>query len=364
MLNFPFEARRGRLRKLLEKAGAEALLVTNFANVTYLIGFTGDDSYLLITQTNEVLITDPRYTTQLQKECPGLDLHVRQPGSNIAEEAGKVVKAAHVATLAIEGDAMPVSLLERLVKDLPKVQLQSSSGLIEGLREVKDKEEIAELRKAISMAERAFAATRPTLRPDRTEQQIANDLDWHMRDFGAKGSSFETIVLVGPRAALPHGRPEGTRVGDSECVLIDWGANGKLYRSDLTRVLTTARISPKLKRVYGVVLRAQMQAIAAIRPGVKGSDVDAVARNIINDEGFGKFFGHSLGHGIGLDIHEGPRLATTNPKPLLPGMVVTVEPGIYLPGWGGVRIEDDVLVTKTGCEVLTSFPKDLDSAIY
>jgi Xaa-Pro aminopeptidase len=334
-----FELRRGRVRKLLDTAGAEALLITNFANVTYLTGFTGDDSYLLVARDKEILITDPRYTTQLEAECPGLELHVRQPGGSMPAAAVKTIKGSNVARLAIEGDSMCVSLLERLAKDLPKVAIQSISGLVESLREVKDKQEIAELRQAIAVAERAFAAIRPTLRPADTERQIANDLDWQMRDLGAKGSSFETIVAVGARAALPHARPTDIAVGENELILIDWGAHGRLYRSDLTRVLTTARISPKLKRVYGVVLQAQSAAIAAIRPGVKGSEVDAVARNVIKDAGFGRRFGHSLGHGIGLDIHEGPRLAKTNPKPLKAGMVVTVEPGIYVPGWGGIRIE-------------------------
>ena len=361
-MNSARQTRLERLRKLIEASGADSLLVTNFQNVSYLTGFTGDDSYLLVSRDEEVLITDPRYTTQLEQECSGLELFVREPGSSIAEATTKCVRQAHVRRLGIEGDSMMVSLLERLAKGLDKIALQSTTGLVEELREVKDEEEIAEIRQAIALAERAFAAIRCTIGPDRTEKQVANDLDWQMRDLGAKGSSFETIVLFGVRSALPHGRPEALPLAESELALIDWGAVGRRYRSDLTRIVTTTRISPKVKSLYGVVLQAQKAALAAIRPGAKASDVDAVARGIITDAGYGQFFGHSLGHGIGLDIHEGPRLAKSNSKLLRPGMVVTVEPGIYLPGWGGIRIEDDVLVTQSGHEVLTCLPNDLESA--
>ena len=178
-----------------------------------------------------------------------------------------------------------------------------------------------------------------------------------MRLFGAAGCSFPTIVAAGPRGALPHARATGSPIGGHAAVLIDWGASGRLYKSDLTRVLVTGKISPKLQRLYGLVLNAQEQAIAAIRPGALTCDVDQVARQIIAEAGFARAFGHGLGHGIGLEIHEGPRLAANTTVVLKAGMVVTVEPGIYLPGWGGIRIEDDVLVTRTGHEVLTRVPK-------
>jgi Xaa-Pro aminopeptidase len=170
-------------------------------------------------------------------------------------------------------------------------------------------------------------------------------------------------VAVGPRAALPHATPTDRQIGSSDFVLIDWGADGGLYKSDLTRVLVTGRISPKLERIYRVVLKAQHKAIAGIRPGVAAEDVDRLAREVISQAGFGRYFGHGLGHGLGLDVHEAPRLGAKSRVVLKPGMVVTVEPGIYLPGWGGVRIEDDVLVTRTGHDVLTSVPKELEEAI-
>jgi Xaa-Pro aminopeptidase len=185
-----------------------------------------------------------------------------------------------------------------------------------------------------------------------------------VRLFGGTCGAFPSIVGVGPRAALPHGRPvRDSRIGDYDFVLIDWGARGRLYHSDLTRVLATAKLSPQLQKVYGVVLNAQRSAIAAIRPGAVMKDVDRAARKVIEDAGFGPQFGHSLGHGIGLAVHEQPRLAPDQDRPLAAGMVVTVEPGIYLPEWGGVRIEDDVLVTADGCEVLTGVAKELEECV-
>ena len=185
-----------------------------------------------------------------------------------------------------------------------------------------------------------------------------------MLRFGAYGASFEPIVAVGARSALPHARPMDQLISAGEFVLIDWGASNRAgYKSDLTRLLVTGKIRPKLKKIYGVVLNAQRRGIEAIRPGVQCCDVDSAARRVIANAGFGKNFGHGLGHGIGLDIHEGPRLSQASTQVLKPGMVVTVEPGIYIPGWGGVRIEDDVLVTRDGHEVLTSVPKEFEQSI-
>ena len=358
-----WSSRRDRARKKLRKSGADALLVTNFSNVTYLTGFTGDDSYLLLSSQAAVVLSDPRYTTQLEEECAGLDLHIRQPGVSMIDAIAQSVAATGAMSLAIEADSLPVVLFERLQKALPKVSLASTSGFVEEFREVKDADEIVALREAVDQAERAFAVLRATLRPDQTEQTVAAHLEYQMRLFGARGPSFPPIVAAGPRAALPHARPTQAVTGDEDFVLVDWGADGGLYKSDLTRVLVTGKISSKLERVYRVVLKAQAEAIAAIRPGASCHDVDQVARNMIAKAGFGKYFGHGLGHGIGLDIHEGPRLARNQHQPLRPGNVVTVEPGVYLPGWGGVRIEDDVLVTKSGHEVLTHVDKQWEDVI-
>lgn len=358
-----FQTRRDRLRKLLKKAGLDALLVTDFPNVTYLTGFTGDDSYLLVRHEGETVLSDPRYLTQLSEECAGIDVQIRPPGVTMLQSASRAVLGSKINRLGIEGDSMTVGFRDRLASKLPKVEIAATSGLVEQLRLIKDKEEIVRLRKAVWQAEKAFGVLRSTLRPEMTEKEAADELEHQLRLFGAKDASFPTIVAVGPRAALPHAVPTAKRMGEDDFVLVDWGANEGLYRSDLTRMLVTGRISPKFERVYGVVLEAQRRAIAAIRPGALAHDVDQVARGIIAKAGFGRRFRHGLGHGLGLLVHEAPRLAVRNQTILRPGMVVTVEPGIYVPGWGGIRIEDDVLVTRSGHEVLTHVPKRLEDAV-
>ncbi|MBC8873981.1 MAG: aminopeptidase P family protein [Planctomycetes bacterium] len=358
-----FHQRRDRLRRLLRKTEADAILVTNFTNVTYLTGFTGDSSFLLLTPKDEIVLSDPRYTQQLGEECPGVDVAIRPTGTELIDTVVKVIKAAKIRGLAIEGGSMTVAFCTELTKKLPKVELASTTNLVEQLREIKDKDEVAEIREAINVAERAFAVVRASLRPERNEKEIAWELENQIRLFGGTRCSFTPIVGVGPRGALPHATLSDHCIAESDFILIDWGAKGRLYVSDLTRVLVTGRISPKLERIYGVVLRAQQAGIAAIKPGAVMKKVDAAARKVIEDAGFGKRFGHGLGHGIGLEVHEGPNLAANKERKLKAGMVVTVEPGIYLPGWGGVRIEDDVLVTRTGHEVLSSVPKEFGDCV-
>ncbi len=258
---------------------------------------------------------------------------------------------------------MSVSLRDQLAAEIYELQILATSGLVERLRRVKDKLEIDAIRQAVWYAEKGFAVLRASLRPEKTEKQVADELENELRLFGAEGCSFPSIIAAGARAALPHAKATRQPIGASDFVLVDWGADGGLYKSDLTRLLVTGKISPKLERIYRVVLNAQLKAIEAIRPGVLAHDVDQVAREVIGQAGFGRNFGHGLGHGLGLQVHEGPRLTANSRVVLKPGMVVTVEPGIYLPGWGGVRIEDDVLVTRTGCEVLTHVPKQLEELV-
>ncbi len=355
--------RRDRLRHILRKLDADSLLVTNFTNVTYLTGFTGDDSYLLLWAGGELILSDGRYSLQLDEECPGVDRYLRPPGGSMAEAVAKAVRRVGARRLAIEAGSMTVELRDTLAEALPSADLCTSRGLIEGLRRVKDPGEIAAIREAIRLAERGFEALRATVQAEMREKEAADELEYRMRRFGARGAAFPTIVAVGARAALPHARADQERLGAAPLVLIDWGANGGLYQSDLTRILVTDRISPELKKVYGVVLKAQRKAIAAVRPGIEAAKVDRLARRVIEEAGYGRYFGHGLGHGLGLEVHEEPRLNPTSQTVLEPGMVVTIEPGIYLPGRFGVRIEDDVVVTKDGHEVLSALPKELDQAV-
>ena len=356
-------SRRDKLRRLLKKAGADALLVTNFTNVTYLTGFSGDDSYLLIGKDVDVIISDGRYTIQIEEECEDLEAYIRSGGEGMFKAIEKNVGSIKAKKLGIEGRSMTVSLHDNLEKGLNKVAVIPTNGLVEQLREVKDRQEIAAIRRAIAYTQRGFEVIRASLQPEKTERQVANELEYQMRLFGAKSVAFPSIVAVGPRAALPHATPGESKIGESNHLLIDWGANEGQYNGDLTRVLVTGKISPKLQRVYRVVLNAQLKAIEAVRPGAVAKEVDRIARNIIADEGFGRYFGHGLGHGLGLDVHENPRMGVSSDTVLKPGMVVTVEPGIYLPDWGGVRIEDDVLVTRSGHEVLSSVSKEFEQAI-
>lgn len=352
--------RRQKLRRLLRRDGLDGLLVTNFTNVTYLTGFTGDDSFLLVTRNEEVILSDFRYAEQLQQECPGVRCHMRKPGKTILAAAAAAVGASKVHRLGIEADSMSVSQHAALGAAMPKVELAATSGLVESLRVIKDSQEVRVLRQAVRCAEEAFEALRANWPEYATEKEAADALQHELRLRGASGASFPPIVAAGPRAALPHARATDVPLTAGPLVLIDWGADLGLYKSDLTRVLPRARISPKLERIYGVVLEAQQQAIAAVRPGVAASDVDRAARRVIEQAGFGPRFGHSVGHGIGLEIHERPRLAVGSSEELRPGMVVTIEPGIYVPGWGGVRIEDDVLVTRSGHEVLSRLTRNLE----
>lgn len=352
-----YQTRRDKLRRRLKREGMKSILITNFTNVTYLTGFTGDDSYLLITPADEVMISDTRYTEQLQEECPDLEIEIRTSAMSMLASIARLAQKTGIANLAIESQSMTLALFEQLEAAISGIQVVRSSELVEDLREIKDVDEIRRIRFAVDLAERAFSVIRASLRPERTEREVAYEIESQVRLFGGSGCSFPPIVAVGPRAALPHARPTDHQIRESGFVLIDWGAVGELYSSDLTRILVTGKIPPKLEKIYNIVLSAQEKAIARIKPGAVMKEVDAAARSVIAKAGYGKYFGHSLGHGIGLEIHEGPRLASNRNQLLRPGMVVTVEPGIYLPGFGGVRIEDDILVTRDGHEVLSQVPK-------
>lgn len=358
------QTRRDKLRRSMKKAGCDALLVTDVVNVTYLTGFTGDSSYLLVRKDGDVLFSDFRYTQQIEEECPGLDMEIRNRTTSLLDLLEKVVKKAGMQRLGIEADAVTVSLHGKITEKLSKLEVIATSGLVEELRMVKDRSEIAELRRAVDLAAKGFGVLRATLKPEKTEIQIRDELEYQIRCFGASDRGFPSIIAVGPRAALPHAVPTDRTVGSDNILLVDWGAKSGLYTSDLTRVLVTGKLTAKFERIYNIVLEAQKAAISAIRPGVTCEEVDTAARSVIENAGFGKKFGHGLGHGIGLQVHETPFMGKKCQTVMKPGMVVTVEPGIYLPGWGGVRIEDDVLVTRDGAEVLSeAVPKQLEDMV-
>ncbi len=356
--------RREQLVKSLQVDEVDALLVTNATNVRYLTGFTGEDSALLVLKdkVRALIVSDGRFTTQLTQECPDLEALIRPVDQTQPEVIAETVARLSVRRLGFEAASLSVADCEALRGKLSGVEMLGLANRVEALREIKDDDEIAAIREAIAYAERAFTMLRAGLRLGESEKDVADALEGYLRRTGASSASFPPIVAVGRRAALPHARPTAeTRLGDDDFVLIDWGATGRPYKSDLTRVLVTGKVTPKFEKVYRTVLAAQERGIAAIRPGALARDVDAEARSVIEEAGFGPFFNHGLGHGLGMDIHEAPRLRKGVETPLKAGMVITVEPGIYLPDWGGVRIEDDILVTPDGSEVLTRLPRDLET---
>ncbi len=358
-----FTARRKQLLRIIREEGVDAMLVTGETNVRYLTGFTGDSSYLLLGPKIEIIITDSRYTTQLEEECPGMELYVRSTSEPLHQAAGRVIHKAKITRIGYERHLMVVELLESLKGAVKTGDWVPVGPRIENeLRSVKDAGEIAETRAAVHHAERAFQFMRACLTPEATERELAYELEGAIRRFGGTGFSFPPIVAVGDRAALPHYAAGYRKVGEDRLLLVDWGAQTESgYKSDLTRTLCTGKPTAKLRKIYNIVLKAQERAIRAIRPGRKCSVIDAKARTYIDEQGYGKYFGHGLGHGIGLQIHEQPRFSPHSDLKLVPGMIVTVEPGIYLPGWGGVRIEDDVLVTEEGNEVLSTLPRDFEA---
>jgi len=339
----------------------DAFLVTDRMDQIYLTGFTGEDGAVLITSRTLAIVTDGRFTEAVATEAPWA--RAVMWNDPLAVRLAKVVKQARAGRVGIEPVSMNVGLHAAVRKAIRPAKLVSAPGLLGKLRILKDTDEVAATRRAIDVAEAAFATTLRGVRIGLTERELAARLEFEMKKRGASAASFDIIVAEGPNASKPHAHPGDRKLKSGSAVLCDWGAVVDHYRSDLTRVFFVDRVPPKFRRIYPIVLEAQLRGIEAIRPGVRMCDVDAAARRHIKMAGFGKQFSHGLGHGLGLDIHEAPRLTRKFTDKLEAGMLVTVEPGIYLPGVGGVRIEDDVLVTQRGHEVLSGAAKSLDDMI-
>lgn len=341
----------------------DALLVTNPRDVRYLTGFVGEDSWVIIRRRSNVplVISDFRFEEQIAREAPHVSVRIRKGA--MGEALANAANRWRVVRLGVQPGNMTLATRKALVKYIPARGLVAVDDGLLAQRAVKDEQEVRLIRRALKCQQQAFEQVVRGLRPGQTEQQIAARLEMHMRELGADGASFPTIVAVGANASQPHAVPGGTKVKQGSTLLFDWGARWGGYCSDLTRVVALGRMPSKIRQIYEIVLEAQLAAIDQIAPGQSVKAVDTVARKIIDRYGFGEWFGHGLGHGIGLDIHELPTLSNRGDGILVPGQVVTVEPGIYLPGIGGVRIEDDVLVTQNGRRVLSDLPKDLDSAI-
>jgi Xaa-Pro aminopeptidase len=355
--------RRERLRARLHAEGWSAFLATSETNVRYLSGFTGDSTWLLLRADRELLLSDRRYETQLAEECPGIETLIRPPQQMLPMAAVEVLGRSGLSSLAFEASHVSFALHATLSAGCPGLTFLPTSDVVEQLRAIKDSAELQEIRAAVDQAIHGFRVLRESWTPEQTELAAALELEQHLRRRGARGFAFDPIIGVGDRAALPHYHAGGRRLDGSPLVLVDWGAETQSrYRSDLTRTLFTGPATDDMRRVYDAVLRAQQAALAVLRPGVCGREVDAAARRVLDEAGWGPL-SHGLGHGFGLQIHEAPRLGPNCDHVLQPGMVVTVEPGIYISGRFGVRIEDDVLLTDHGCEVLSAaLPNDWDWA--
>ncbi len=345
-----------KLRAEMEKRNVGAVLVTSPYNLRYITEFTGTAGLALVTEKEAVFITDFRYTEQANEQVK--EFKVVQAKKNLLDEVVETVQSMGIKTLAFEQDYMTYSTVVSY-KEKVDVEFEPISNLIEKLRMVKTSEEVSVLKAAAKIADDAFEHICGFIRAGVTELEVSNELEFFMRQQGATSSSFDIIVASGLRSAFPHGVASDKVIEKGDMITLDFGALYNGYISDITRTVAVGEPSEKMKEIYNIVLTAQELGVEKIGPGMSGIEADAIARDYIKSKGYGEAFGHSTGHGIGLEVHESPGLSFKSETILEPGMAVTVEPGIYLPGIGGVRIEDDILITESGNERLTNSTKEL-----
>lgn len=346
-----------KLRAEMKKNAIDGFLVTSPYNLRYLTNFTGSTGLAVITMDKAFFVTDFRYTEQAASQAQGFEI-VKNTGP-IFDEVAKICAQEQLNNLAFEEAHVSFAEYSVLEEIIEETNLEPIAGVIEGLREVKDEEEIALIQQACHIADQGFDHVLKMIRPGMTEIEVANQLDFFMRSLGATSVSFDTIVASGLRSAMPHGVASEKVIEQGDLITLDFGCYYQGYVSDMTRTFAIGDPGEKLKEIYNVVLEAQLKVIDAAKPGLTGVQLDAVARDHITAAGYGEAFGHSTGHGIGLEIHEGPNVSFRAEKQFVPNNVITDEPGIYLPGIGGVRIEDDLLITADGNKVLTHSPKEL-----
>jgi Xaa-Pro aminopeptidase len=341
----------------LQAAKLDALLVTNLHNVRYLTGFTGSNgAVLLFKDRDAILFTDPRYTVQSQQQAT---CRVRIAKGPLTKSILREIDRSRARRVGFEQDNLTVAQLESFKKDLPaRTRLEPTTSLIERLRLIKDADEIEKIRASVIFNSRALEEAMKRFRIGMRESELAAEIDYQNRRLGAEAPSFDTIVAAGERAALPHAQPGAAVIGPG-ILLIDMGAFRDGYASDMTRMVHVGPAPPKYKRAYRAVLEAQLAAVDAVKSGVTTNSVDRAARSTLKRHGLEHEFVHSTGHGLGLEIHELPRIGRKDKTKLEAGMVITIEPGVYIEGWGGIRIEDTVLVTQNGCEILTPTTKEL-----
>jgi Xaa-Pro aminopeptidase len=354
----PFAQRRRALQSQLGDQHLASLLVTQGASWYYLTGFTGESGALVVSRRGATLITDGRFTAQARAETSGIRV-VEQQGS-LAASVGQFLKAAGRGRVGFDASHLTVGHFRAIQKAAgPRFRWIAAGGHVERLRRRKEAQEIAQIRKAAILASQVLEDALKLLRPGVRELEIAAEIEYQMRQYGASGPAFETIVAFGERSAYPHARATGKRLRKNELVVLDLGAILAHYCSDITRTAVVGRASARVRRWHKAVREAQTAAIEAVRAGATCGEVDAAARRVLAGYRLDRYFVHSTGHGLGLEVHEDPRVAKGQKQILEPGNVITIEPGVYVPGVGGIRIEDDVAVHAETAEVLTRVPRDL-----
>ncbi len=357
-----FRTRTKKVQKKIVSENLDAFLVSELAHVRYLCGFAATESLdciLLVFRNEAHLITDFRYREQAAEQAKGVDVHIAD--RKLLDYIGRLrplhtppyIKIGYEALYLVDG------VLKGLQERLPRAIFIPTRDIIEDLAMVKDRSELASIKEAVRISDTAFERILAIIRPGIRETELAAELEYQMRMLGSEKAAFETIVASGYRGALPHGLASGKKVKKGEFITFDFGATYNGYTSDITRTVVVGKATARQKKIYGVVAKAQQKAISAAKAGITGVKLDSIARDIISRAGYAKRFGHGLGHGIGLLVHEKPTLSPKSDSTLAPGNVVTIEPGIYIPNWGGVRIEDDVVIRRGGCTVLNKAPKEL-----
>lgn len=353
----PRDGRINGLRKAMSDAGADAFLVTTLANVSYLTGFTGSSGFVLVALDKAYFMTDSRYETQSAGEVKGFEVVIHR--ARWTDEMARLAADLGVKKLGFEARGVSFETHGALVKAMSGAKLVPLKDAVERLRLIKDDGEVERITEAARRAETGFSENISRVAAGVIERETAIGLEFNIRKLGARKLPFDVIVASGYRAALPHGIASEREMEEGDSVVIDFGGEAYGYQSDITRSGVLGRPDRKQGEVYDIVAEAQRRAIEAVKPGVPCREVDLAARGYISSKGYGEYFGHGLGHGVGLDVHEAPSVSPISEDTVEEGMVFTVEPGIYIPGWGGFRIEDMMVVTSDGCRVLTTLPRDI-----
>lgn len=351
----PEQKRLANLRSVMQKQSIDAFLVTQRENIRYLTGFTGSAGSVIVTQKRQILITDFRYSEQSRKETAGFAIVIQK--KDHLTEICKVAERIKAPALWFDGASLTVERARILRKH--GLHMRAVKDIVAVLRERKDAEELRRIKKAIKRAEDSFRELRHQIRCGMTEREVGLRLEWLIRSKGSRRTAFDIIVASGRNGAMPHAAVTDRRLRDGDLVTIDFGAEADGYFCDITRTFCIGRPTSRQREIHELVLRAQEAAIKSAHPGIVCSDIDKAARDIITTAGYGKHFGHATGHGVGLQVHEGPSVSGLSKSKVEPGMVITIEPGVYLPGWGGIRIEDMILITENGPEILTGLPRHL-----